>query len=249
MAIMKYCVAALLMIISLPVFSQTGNDTILSISKTTPIQVSISIDDLNALKTENDSLKSQLSIVNEKYQKLVVTSEKDKSKLSKLEIDLNHLKSDTTRLYVAQREADKRLVNIASNFLYIPYEAYSIEKIAIPAFKAIVNDRLRHEHHIKYELLCNYRKDIESILSFIEFACNELQKPFVKDANEFLLQFHNQPFYQSYQNYPEWSDTYLGGKISLIDKQLKEFDGNQHKVDFTALKEELNKCLKTIEAL
>ena len=169
---------------------------------------------------------------------MVMTSEKDKSKLSKLEIDLNHLKSDTTRLYVAQREADKRLVNIASNFLYIPYEAYSIEKIAIPAFKAIVNDRLRHEHHIKYELLCNYRKDIESILSFIEFVGNKLQKPFVKDANEFLLQFHNQPFYQSYQNYPEWSDTYLGGKISLIDKQLKEFDGNQHKVDFTALKEE-----------
>ena len=134
---MKYCVAALLMIISLPVFSQTGNDTIPSISKTTPIQVSISIDDLNALKTENDSLKSQLSIVNEKYQKLVVTSEKYKSKLSKLEIDLNHLKSDTTRLYVAQREADKRLVNIASNFLYIPYEAYSIEKIAIPALSLI----------------------------------------------------------------------------------------------------------------
>lgn len=246
---MKYCVAALLMIISLPVFSQSGNDTITSISKTTPIQVSINIDDLNALKTENDFLKSQLKIVNEKYEKLVVASEKDKSKLSKLEIDVNHLKSDTTRLYVAQREADKMLVNIASNFLYIPYEAYSIEKIAIPAFKAIVNDRLRHEHHIKYELLCNYRKDIENILSFIEFVGYELQKPFVKDANEVLLQFHNQSFYQNYQNYPEWRDTYLGGKISLIDKQLKKFDGNQHKVDFTALKEELNKCLKTIEAL
>ena len=49
MTIMKYCVAALLMIISLPVFSQTGNDTIPSISKTTPIQVSISIDDLMIL--------------------------------------------------------------------------------------------------------------------------------------------------------------------------------------------------------
>lgn len=41
----------------------------------------------------------------------------------------------------------------------------------------------------------------------------------------------------------------LGGKISLIEKQLKEFDGNQHKVDFATLKDELNKCLKTIEAL
>ena len=249
MTIMKYWIVILLTIISLPVFSQTGNDTIPSISKTNPIQVSISIDDLNALKTENDSLKSQLSIVNEKYQNLVVTSEKDKSKLSKLEVDVNHLKSDTTRLYVAQRETDKRLVNIASNFLYIPYEAYSIEKIAIPAFKAVVNERLRHEHHIKYELLCNYRKDIENILLFIEYAGNELQKPFVKDANDILLQFHNKSFYQSYQNYPGWNDTYLGGKISLIEKQLKEFDGNQHKVDFVTLKDELNKCLKTIEAL
>ena len=249
MAIMKYWIAVLLTIISLPVFSQTGNDTIPSISKTSPIQVSISIDDLNALKSENDSLKSLLSIVNEKYQTLQVTSEKDKSKLSKLEIDFNHLKSDTTRLYIAQRETDKRLVNIASNFLYIPYEAYSIEKIAIPAFKAIVNDRLRNEHHIKYELLCNYRKDIENILLFIEYADNELQRPFVKNANDIQLQFQNKPFYRSYQNYPEWSDTYLGGKISLIEKQLKEFDGNQHKVDFTVLKDELNKCLKTIEAL
>ena len=246
---MKYCVAALLMIISLPVFSQTGNDTIPSISKTTPIQVSISIDDLNALKTENDSLKSQLSIVNEKYQKLVVTSEKDKSKLSKLEIDLNHLKSDNTRLYVAQREADKRLVNIASNFLYIPYEAYSIEKIAIPAFKAISSKELRRDHQIKYELLYNYRKDITDLLAFIKYACTELQKPFVKDANEVLVQFRDRSFYLSYHKYPEWTDTYLGSKLSLIEKQLNDFDGNQHKVDFTELEKELNKCLKTIETL
>ena len=228
MAIMKYWIAVLLTIISLPVFSQTGNDTIPSISKTL------------------GKIKNTYPVSDKTLQ---VTSEKDKSKLSKLEIDINHLKSDTTRLYIAQRETDKRLVNIASNFLYIPYEAYSIEKIAIPAFKAIVNDRLRNEHHIKYELLCNYRKDIENILLFIEYADNELQRPFVKNANDIQLQFQNKSFYRSYQNYPEWSDTYLGGKISLIEKQLKEFDGNQHKVDFTALKDELNKCLKTIEAL
>lgn len=130
---MKYCIILLLTIISLPVFSQTSNDTIPLVSKD-PIQVSISIDDLNTLKSENDSLKLQLSAITEKYQKLQVESEKDKSRLSQLDIDVNHLKRDTTRLYAAQREADKRLVNIASNFLYIPYEAFSIENIAIPAF-------------------------------------------------------------------------------------------------------------------
>lgn len=140
---MKYCIVLLLTIISLPVFSQTSNDTIPLASKTDPIQVSISIDDLNTLKSENDSLKLQLSAITEKYQKLQVESEKDKSRLSQLEIDVNNLKRDTTRLYIAQREADKRLVNIASNFLYIPYEAFSIEKIAIPAFKAISSKELR----------------------------------------------------------------------------------------------------------
>lgn len=249
MAVMKYCIVLLLTIISLPVFSQTSNDTIPLASKAEPIQVSISIDDLNTLKSENDSLKLQLSAITEKYQKLQVESEKDKSRLSQLDIDVNQLKKDTTRLYVAQREADKRLVNIASNFLYIPYEAFSIEKIAIPAFKAISNTELKHDHQIKYELLYNYRKNITDLLAFIEYACTELQKPFIKDANEVLVQFHEKSFYLSYHKYPEWADTYLGSKLSLIEKQLNDFDGNQHKIDFTALKEELNKCLKTIETL
>lgn len=249
MTIMKYCIVLLLTIVSLPVFSQTGNDTIPSVSKVKQIQVSINIDDLNALKSENDSLKSQFTAINEKYQKLQVESDECKNKLSKLERDVNLLKSDTTRLYAAQREADKRLVNIASNFLYIPYEAFSIEKIAIPAFKAIANAELRHEHQIKYELLRNYRKDIEDILLFIEYACSELKKPFVKNAKDVQLQFHDKSFYRSYQNYRNWADTFLGSKLSLIEKQLNDFDGNQHKVDFTAIKEELNKCLKTIETL
>lgn len=248
-AVMKYCIVLLLTIISLPVFSQTSNDTIPLASKTDPIQVSISIDDLNTLKSENDSLKLQLSAITEKYQKLQVESEKDKSRLSQLEIDVNNLKRDTTILYIAQREADKRLVNIASNFLYIPYEAFSIEKIAIPAFKAISSKELRRDHQIKYELLYNYRKDITDLLAFIKYACTELQKPFVKDANEVLVQFRDRSFYLSYHKYPEWTDTYLGSKLSLIEKQLNDFDGNQHKVDFTELEKELNKCLKTIETL
>ena len=74
-------------------------------------------------------------------------------------------------------------------------------------------------------------------------------KPFVKDANEVLVQFRDRSFYLSYHKYPEWTDTYLGSKLSLIEKQLNDFDGNQHKVDFTELEKELNKCLKTIETL
>lgn len=249
MTVMKYYSLLFFTIVSLPVFSQNGNDTILSAIKNSPIQVSISIDDLNALKSENDSLKLQLSEMSGKYQKLQIESSDDREKLSELERDVKHLKSDTARLYSAQREADKRLVNMASNFLYIPYEAFSIEKIAIPAFKAIASTELKDKHRIKYELLCNYRKDIESLLFFIEYACTELKEPFVKDANDIQMQFHNQSFYTSYLNYPEWSDTFLGAKITLIDKQLQDFDGNKHKVDFSTIKEELNKCLKTVEAL
>lgn len=246
---MRYCALFFLSIVSLPVFSQNSNDTIPSTPKEQQILVSIGIDDLNALKSENESLKLQLSEVKAKYQKLHSESVNEREKLTKLEIDIKQLTSDTTRLYSLQREADKRLVNIASNFLYIPYEAFSIEKIAIPAYKAIANTELKREHGTKYELLCNYRKDIESLLSFIDYACNELQKPFVKNASDILMKFHSQSYYVSYLRYPEWTDTFLGHKIALIEKQLNDFDGNEHKIDFTAIKEELDKCTKTIEAL
>lgn len=249
MKIIKYCIVLLLTIVSSPIFSQTNNNTILSVSKTDSILVSISINDLNTLKSENDSLILQLTEINEKYQKLLVESNECKNELYNLERDVNLLISDTTKLHMAQREADRRLVNITSNFLYIPYEAYSVEKIAIPAFRAIANAELKDKHQIKYELLCNYRKDIEDIMSFMEYAHSELIKPFVKDANDVLLQFRSKSFYRSYQNYPDWAATFLGGKISLIEKQLHDFDGNQHRVDFTPIKEELNECLKTTEAL
>lgn len=247
--IMRYNILLLLLMVSLSAFSQNSNDTISNVVGTNSIQVSISIDDLNALKSENDSLKVLFSELNKKYQKLSEESSDYKTKLSTYEIDVKRLKSDTTRLLASQREADKRLANIASNFLYIPYEAFSIEKIAIPAFNAIANAELKREHRIKYKLLCSYKQDIENILLFIEHACTELQKPFTKNANDIHAQFQKQSFYLSYHTYAEWSDTFLGTKIALIEKQLQDFDGNEHKVDFSAIKEELNKCLKTIEAL
>lgn len=246
---LRYCTLLFLSIVSLPVFSQNSNDTIPSTTKEQQIQVSIGIDDLNALKSENDSLKFQLAEVKAKYQKLQTESVNEREKLKKLEISVKQLTSDTTRLYSFQREADKRLVNIASNFLYIPYEAFSIEKIAIPAFKAIANADLKREHGIKYELLCNYRKDIEGLISFMDYASNELQKPFVKNASDILAKFQGQSFYVSYLRYPEWADTFLGRNIALIEKQLNNFDGNKHKIDFTAIKEELDKCMKTVETL
>lgn len=246
---MKYCVLYLISVVSLPVFSQNSNDTLLAVPKNNQIQVSISIDDLNTLNTENDTLKFQLSKLTQMYHKLQSETAEDKRKLSKFEAEVRQLKNDTTKLYSAQREADKRLVNIASNFLYIPYEAFSIEKIAIPAFKAIANSELRNEHNIKYELLCNYRKDVENLLSFINYASTELQKPFVKNANDIQEQFYSQSFYVTYKNYSEWTNTFLGSKMILIEQQLKNFDGNKHKIDFKSIEQELKNCLKTIEAL
>ena len=79
MRIIKYCIVSLLTIVSLPIFSQTNNDTIPSVSKTDSILVSISINDLNSLKSENDSLKLQLTEINEKYQKLLVESDDAKT--------------------------------------------------------------------------------------------------------------------------------------------------------------------------
>ena len=72
------------------------------------------------------------------------------------------------------------LVNIISNFLYIPYEAYSIEKIAIPASNNIFDERLKHKQKIKFDLLKSYQNDIRSLMQFLKETQEDLKKPFMK---------------------------------------------------------------------
>ncbi len=255
---MKYIVLLFSAIISFQVFAQAENDSVKSVDKADIISVTISRDDLtklksdnNALKVERDTLSSQYSALEKEYQKLKEDTVNYKDELRKLQQDVNQLKADTTTLYKQQREADKRLINIASNFLYIPYEDYSINEIAIPAFEAVTGEKWKQKYKVRYDLLCSFKKDIEDVMAFMEYVNSEnglgghFGKHDTKTAAALREELHNKPFYQSYTNYKDWKETFLGIILVDIDNQLANY-GQTNKVDFDKIKATLQACLDTV---
>lgn len=220
------------------------------------IEIKIKLSDFEKLNKEKDNAiairDSLLGEYNEllgKYNKLSKDYSIKTVNLSKLNKDYPVLKDKYNKLVKSQEKADKCLLNMAFNFLYIPYEDYSIQEIAIPAFEAVSNQELKNQHKIKYDLLKSYKTDIESLLEFIETTEKELRIPFTKDAKEQFAKFQNIQLSVNYRKYNDWSNTYIGKIIITIEGQLKAFDGKTRKMNLESIKNELILCLKTIESL
>jgi hypothetical protein len=148
----------------------------------------ISLSDLTDLKRTKDSLQKANSILASSNKKLT-------SEVSNLTIQLDNAKisssgreSELKKYKVSLAKADTALVNTASNFLYIPYEAYSIEKIALPDFEAISDSELRKNNNEKYLLLKNYGEDIEAVYKFLETASADLNHPFSQAISKQYIQ-------------------------------------------------------------
>ncbi len=62
----------------------------------------------------------------------------------------------------------ENLVTLATNFLYVPYDRFSIDKIALRAFEKAESTTVYEDHKRELDMLTNYRADIESIVSFLD---------------------------------------------------------------------------------
>lgn len=189
------------------------------------------------LKKENDALKKELETLRRQ-------SSTDASKLK----ELTMMQRSNDSLQTVLKETDKQFIRIASNFLYIPYESYSINKLAIPTFEK-ASTGLKEKHQIRYELLKSYKQDTQSLLDFIIDCDKRLGGHFVDKtiANNLLQELHNQSFYKNYKRYNDWTNTYLGKEILNVESQLKAFDGSKNKFSAGKIKTELQSCLKTAE--
>ena len=220
------------------------------------IEIKIKMSDFEKLNKEKDNAIAKHDSLLGKYNELLYryneVSKDDSIKtvnLSKLNKDYPVLKDKYNKLVKLQEKADKCLLNMAFNFLYIPYEDYSIQEIAIPAFEAVSNQELKNQHKIKFDLLKSYKTDIESLLEFIETTEKELRNPFAKDAKEQFVKFQNTQLSVNYRKYNDWSNTYIGKIIITIEGQLKAFDGKTCKLNLEEIKKELNSCKKSIGSL
>ena len=208
--------------------------------KITNSQIPIDLTDYTNLRsayTEAVELNSRLKFEN------TILKEKDSISV------VYRIKEAKLREHI--KKVDTVLINIVSNFLYIPFEAYSIQKIAIPAFKIISDSSLIHKHQIKFGLLVRYQVHVNNMRDYLTLMQTDLMKPFSKRdlAMQWLNTFKEQAFYRDYCRYDDFKSTYLGKLFNEVESRLNHFDGETNKVNFIDIITELDKCLKTIEDL
>lgn len=244
---MKNLFCILFISLSFVASAQEKSDITSTIQSESEVMVSISACSLYRLENERNQAVQERNKLQESCAKLLKQDSVNTKKLNDLEPKYNLLKSEYDLLAKSQELANKKLVNIASNFLFIPYEAYSIQEIAIPAFKAVTDKQLLRKHQIKLTLLENYQQDIRDLLEFISNVEKELCMPFA-NLKDLEKQFLEKEFYLRYNQYESWKNTYLGKIIDSIDAKMKSYN-RTNKPDFTSIKNELNQCLETIKDL
>lgn len=245
---MKIIFCILCVSLSLVAQAQEKADSLSKKQNETGMSVSISVDNLSLLENEKKQAVQKVQDLQQAYNQLQKQDSVKTSELNKIRTEYNVLKNNYDAVVKSQEISNKKLVNIASNFLYIPYEAYSIEKIAIPAFKAVTDEQLLHTYQIRLVLLENYQQDIRDLLTFISDIEKELGNRFAKDLKDLEQRYIKTDYYLRYNQYDDWKNTYLGKKINYIDAKMKSYNGS-NKPDFTSTKKELNQCIETTNNL
>lgn len=212
-------------------------------------QVSINPDSLHRLRNEKDRAVVELDRIKNLNDQLSVELQQSKSKNISRDFELKQAKAQNLILEQHLNKTDTCLIDMASNFLYIPYEAYSIEKIAIPAFKNIYSSELKAKQTVKYDLLVGYQNDVKEMSDFLIYIQSEINKPFTKDGKAIVSKLMEQGFYKNYIQYSDYKSTYLGKFMVQIIDTLDVFDKEQLESVFKGLKKELDKCLDTVKDL
>lgn len=246
---MKILFCALLLSLSLVVQAQEKGDSVVKVQNKTEMNVvPISVETLTRLENEREQAVQNSKNLQQSYTQLQQQDSINTKKLREIELKYNSLQRDYEALSKSQKQANVKLINMASNFLYIPYEAYSIQNIAIPSFKAITDTQLAQMHQVKLALLENYQKDIEGVLMFIQTIEKELSNRFAKDLRDLDRQFEESDIYLRYIQYNDWENTYLGKRLKYLDMEMKSYNGS-NKPDFSSIKKDLNQCLESVKNL
>lgn len=220
--------------LSFNAISQENADTTsLMQNQTTTVPDSI----LNKLADNSeliDSLRNANSVLKGLLKESQQESESKEREIANLQRNIRDLKDVTIkRLEASNDTLQRRLISMASNFLYIPYDEYSIEEIAIPAFSSTKGTPAYTQYQNRLPLLQNYRQDIVSLINFLAQASKDLSIPLTamreSKAKENSSNLSSLPLYFRYSQYDDWKNTYLGIQICLIEKSLNNPTENTSK--------------------
>jgi hypothetical protein len=240
------------MIFPLHLFGQNVEDEAGKKDSIDNMEVKISMSQLTELENAKKLAEGKLNSANKRIQKQEIKLSNDSVTIGKLKARISNLRADSLAIHNTVNglkkqllKADTCLINVASNFIYIPYEAYSVKEIAIPAFLMVSDEGLKVKYKSRYELLLKYKEHIVEFISCLTEMKKVLSNPFAKDANDAIKVLHTKHFYAAYRAFEGWESTFLGSRIIAIEKQLKDYKGLNSKVDFDKVANELQECLKT----
>lgn len=179
---------------------------------------------IDSLKKENDALL----ILLKKSMDDINTKESEIAYHKRRVTDTENSALNARKRHEAEMDAlHRKLISLASNFLYIPYDEYSINEIAVPAFAACEGSSAYATYKNRLPMLTNYKDDILSLINFISLTVADLTSEFNLDfmkeekAKNRLAELKQTPVYLRYAAYEDWENTYLGGYILQIEKELK----------------------------
>lgn len=240
------------MVFPLHLFGQNVEDEAGKKDSIDNMEVKISMSQLTELENAKKLAEGRLSSANKRILEQEIKLSNDSVTIGKLKARISNLRADSLAIHNTVNgwkkqllKADTCLINVASNFIYIPYEAYSVKEIAIPAFQMVSDEGLKVKYKSRYELLLKYKEHIVEFISCLTEMKKVLSNPFAKDANDAIKVLHTKRFYAAYRAFEGWESTFLGSRIIAIEKQLKDYKGPTSKVDFDKVANELQECLKT----
>ena len=198
------------------------------------------------------TVEEKLSEAEETNAKYLIRMQEELSQKKTELIGMNSKYSDLEKKYneLAKHSeiVDKQLISCASNYLYLPFNAYYVKEFAIAAYELVSDKALYSKYIIRLNLLKGYESHIRELIAFMIDKEKKCHDPFQKEAKEFVPELKSLACYQSYSRYEGFKDTYLGAKLVEIERRLNA-QKSSSRASFKDIVKELNTCLKTLEDL
>lgn len=196
-------------------------------------------------------LKDRYLNLEKVYNKLIWQQQSIEDSLRMYKIQCDDAQRQNKPLMDKTIKSDKALISMASNFIYIPYEAYSVDSIAIPAYESVQDLILKRQYEIRYQLLKNYKEDVSETVKLLNDIFQECNAPFASggQSNELISKITQSRVYAQYKQYDDWRNTYLGYMLTEVVNYLKAFNKETTPQKIKAKIDELNRCIKTEDSL
>ena len=197
------------------------------------------------LKTKNSNLIKEISdlehdtiviksTITQRKELLESLKEKKASiEAKKLELqNYNVTDADSEKVKNDIDEYKASFVEMATAFLYVPYNKEGISKIAIPAFELSKGSSYYDDYKIRLTLLQNYNKNTDQLIKYLDSSLmkfedmnKQIEKGNIKNAqsnfDKIKSDFFKLSCFEEYKSYGDgWEETYLGEIIKGIEKLL-----------------------------